>query len=133
MCVDHLEILTSQKLSSPLRLFCLKSFHGFVILRDRIERITCLLFYFVIKMWKNLYKKQYQKWKTVKTFKKHQNVPTRTDKKSQIFFHRFLGECMLFLIPFHFWRRGNENPKSGDGIFHFNLLTISCHGNWNYF
>ena len=50
-------MLTSQKLSSPLGLFGLKSFHGFVILGERIEPITCLPFYLVIKMRENLYKK----------------------------------------------------------------------------
>ena len=74
----------------PLGLFGLKSFHGFVILGGRIERIDCLVFYLVIKMWENLYKKTYQKWQTaVKTFKKHQNVSMEhangTYKKRQIF------------------------------------------------
>ena len=38
----------------------------------------------------NLYKKPYQKWQTaVKTFKKHQNVPTGTHKKRQYYFVDF--------------------------------------------
>ena len=41
----------------------------------------------------NLYKKPYQTWPTaVKAFKKHQNAPTRTPKKSQILVTRFLDE-----------------------------------------
>ena len=92
------QILTFQKLSSPLGLFGLKSFHGFVILGGRIERIDCLVFCLVIKMWENPYKKSYQKWQTaVKAFKKHQNVLTGTHKRREKLFHRFLGEYTLFL------------------------------------
>ena len=107
-------------------------------------------------MKENLYKKPHQKCKTaVKTFKKYQNVPTGTYKKRKILFHRFLGEYTLFLtLPStpHFLKGGVEIPKNwvggadnflktlGEGrekykicmnvgFFHFNLLTISCHGN----
>ena len=98
MCVNHQKILTSQKLSSPLGLLGLKSFHGFVIVGGRIEAVACLLLYLVIKARENLYKKPYQKWQTsVKTFKKHRNVPMAAHKKRQILFHRFLGEYTLFL------------------------------------
>ena len=104
-------------------------------------------------MWENLYNKSYQNCQTaLKTFKKHQNVPTGTHKKRQILFHRFLGDYTLLLDPLLFLR-GNENPKNWVGVgpifkkssklkgraerkiqnlmrfFHFNLLTISCHGN----
>ena len=34
----------------PLRLFALKSFHGFVIFGGRKEPIACHVFYLVIKM-----------------------------------------------------------------------------------
>ena len=82
MCVNHPKILTSQELNSPLDLFGLNSFHKFAILGGRIEPIACLVFYLVIKMYENLYKKPYQKGQTaVKTFKKHQNVPTGIHKK----------------------------------------------------
>ena len=97
MCANHLKILTSQKLGSPLYLFGLKSLNAFIILVGRIEPIACLVFYLVIKMWENPYKKPYQIWKTVKAFKKHQNVLTRIHKKRQILFHRFVGEYALFL------------------------------------
>ena len=41
----------------------------------------------------NLYTKPYRKWPTaVKAFKKHQNAPTGTHKKSQILLIRFLDE-----------------------------------------
>ena len=41
----------------------------------------------------NLYKKPYGTWPAgVKTFKKHQNAPTRTHKKSQIILCRFVDE-----------------------------------------
>ena len=46
-----------------------------------------------------------------KTFKKHQNVPTETHKKRQKFFHRFLGEYTLFLLPSFFEGEGRENSK----------------------
>ena len=80
---------TTQKYSLPrncavlsLGLIGLKSSHGFVILVGRTETISCLVFYLVIKMWENLYKKPYQTWKTVvKIFKKHQNVSMGTHKK----------------------------------------------------
>ena len=109
-------------------------------------------------MWENLYKKPYLNWKTaVKTLIKHQNVPTRTRKKRQILFHRFLGEYTFFLTPhplfFEEWRdenskilgrrgtnffkiqdergRERENTKFVElvGIFQINLLAIRCHGN----
>ena len=87
MCANHPEILAPQKSSNPLGLFYLKSLDGFVILGGRIEPIACPVFYLSMKMWEDLYKKQYQKWQTaVKTFKIHQNVPTETHKKRQIFF-----------------------------------------------
>ena len=58
------------KADSHLGLFGLKRFHAFVILGGRIEHIACLVFYLVIKMWEDLYKKPYQNWQTaVKTFK----------------------------------------------------------------
>ena len=84
--------LTFQTLKSALGLFGLKSSHGFVILCGRIEPIARFVFYLVINMWENLYKKSYQSWQTaVKTFKKHQNVPAGTHKKRQTLIHKFLG------------------------------------------
>ena len=104
-CVNHLKVLTSQKLVSTLGLFGLKSFHGFVIIRGRTEPTACLLLYLVTKMWGNLYKKSYQTWQTaVNTFEKHQNVPTGTQKQRQILFHRALGEETLFLTTLLFLR-----------------------------
>ena len=61
MRVNHQKILTFQKLSDSLGLLELKNFHRFVILGGRIEPIVCLVFYLIIKMWENLYKKPYQK------------------------------------------------------------------------
>ena len=135
--------------------------HGFVILTGRIEPISCLVFYLAIKMWENLYKKAFQKWQTaLKTLKKHQNVPTGTHKKRQILFQRFLGEYTLFPTLLLFWigemkisnnwidggtkflknhqskrKRERENTKFVDAMefCHFNLITISCPGNWYYF
>ena len=81
-------------------MFGLKSVHGFVILVGKIKFVACLVFYLVIKMRENLCKKPYQTWKTVvEIFKKHINVPTGTQKKKQISFHKFLGEYTLFLLP----------------------------------
>ena len=65
----------------------------FVIFVGRIGPIAYLPFYFFIKMWENLKKKPYQTQPTsVKTLKKHENVPMRTNKKRQVFFHGFLGK-----------------------------------------
>ena len=104
--------MISQKLCSPLGLFGLKSVRRFVTLAGRIKRTVCLVFYLVIKIWQNFYKKPYQTWKTVvKIFKKHQNVPTGTQKKKrQILFNSILGEYTLFLHPILICLKGeNEN------------------------
>ena len=110
MCVGHPNILTSQKLRSHLGLFGLKSFHWFAILVGRIKAIACLVFYLVMKMLENLYKKPYQTRKTVvKILTKHENLPTGRHKKRQILFHRFLSEYTLPLPCYTcFWR---ENEK----------------------
>ena len=72
------------------------------------------MFYLVIKMWKNLYKKPYQTWKTVvTTFKKHQNVPMRTQKKRKIFFHRFLSEYTFLPTLLLFLKREWKLGKMG--------------------
>ena len=66
--------MTSEKLSCPLGLFGLKSFHmGLLFSLDgRMEPIACLLFYLVIKMEVlSFCERPYQTWQTaVKTFKK---------------------------------------------------------------
>ena len=49
--INHSNFLVSQKLSSPLDLFRLKSFHGFVILGRTMDPIACFVFYLVLKMW----------------------------------------------------------------------------------
>ena len=93
MCVNHPKILTFQKLSSPLHLFCLKSFNGFLIVRGRMEPITCLRYSLVQKMWRIFYRKPYRTWQTtVKTLKKHQYVHTGTYTKTQILINRFVDE-----------------------------------------
>ena len=98
MCVIHPEILTFQKFHSTLCLFGLKSLHRYVILVGRIKPIACLVFYLVVKMWENPYKKPCQTRKTVKTLKKKQkNALTGIHKKRQMLFHRFLGEYTQFL------------------------------------
>ena len=91
------------QIASSFCLFGLKNFYGFVILVGKIEPIASLVFYLVIKMWENLFEKPYQTWKTVKTFKKHQNVVTGTHKKRKILLQRFVVEDTLFLsIPLRF-------------------------------
>ena len=96
-CVNHPKISTTQKLSSPLGFFGLEIFHKFAIVGGRIKPIACVVFYFVIKMRKMFYKKPYKKWQiALKTFKKHQNVPTGTHKKRQILSHTFLDEYVCF-------------------------------------
>ena len=91
VCKPPKKLLTPQKLSSLLGLFGLTSAHRFDIVGGGIEPIDCLVFYLVIKMRKNLYRKPYQKWQTaVKTFKKFENVPTGTRNKRQILLHKFL-------------------------------------------
>ena len=57
---------------------------------DRTDCLPCVSF--VLKMWKNPYNKPYQTWKTVKSFKNHQNIVTETHKKRQILIQRFVGE-----------------------------------------
>ena len=48
----------------------------------------------------NLYRKPYRKWLTVvKTFQKHQNALTGTNKKSQILLIRFLDEYRGKEVP----------------------------------
>ena len=87
MSVIDPKILTPS--NCPLGLLGLKSFPGFVIFDGRIETITCLVFYFAIKMGNSL-QNPYQKWKTAVTiFKKHQNLPTGTHKKRQMLFIDF--------------------------------------------
>ena len=115
MCGSHPNILTSQKLRSHLGLFGLKSFHWFVILVERIKAIACLVFYLVMKMLENFYKKPYQTWKTVlKILTKHENVPTGRHKKRQILFHRFLSEYTLPLPCYTcFWRGRIKNGWIG--------------------
>ena len=74
--LNNLKILNSQKLSSLVGLFGLKSFHGFFSFAQ-LEDVTdclssvsfCIAFLFL--------------WlAAVKTFKKHQYAPTRTHKRS---------------------------------------------------
>ena len=86
-----------QNLSSPLGLFGLKSFLGFVILGGRIEPIACLLFYLAIKCGKIFKKtlKMENSSKIQKTYK----CCSGTHRKRQILFDRFLGENTLFLTP----------------------------------
>ena len=51
---SHQKILTSQKLSSPLGLSGLKSFHGFVTLGGGMVPIAFLVFYLAINLWEVL-------------------------------------------------------------------------------
>ena len=115
MRVNHPKLLTGQKLSSPFSLFSLERFQEFVFLGGRIEPITFLALYLVIKLWKIFYKKPYQSWQTTaKTLKKHQNIQTRTLTKEQILFHIFSGEYTMFLSPLLFLKGENKiSKKSG--------------------
>ena len=55
------------------------------LLFGRIERITCLAFYLLIKMWENIYKNSYQNWQTaVKTLKKSLTCSKRNIQKVAI-------------------------------------------------
>ena len=54
MCANHPKILTPQKLRSPLGLFGLKNFHGFVILAERMYPTSCIAICLNIKMWEVL-------------------------------------------------------------------------------
>ena len=61
---------------------------------DRTYCLSCVLFGY--KNGTKSLQKPYQRRKTVKSFKKHQNVLTGTHKKRQIIsFHRFAGEYTL--------------------------------------
>ena len=62
----------------------------------------------------NLYRKPYRTWPTaVKTFKKHQNAPMETHKKSQILLIRFLDEYRGKEVPINkvFHSTHKENFK----------------------
>ena len=62
----------------------------------------------------NLHRKPYRKWPTaVKTFKKHQNAPMETHKKSQILLISFLDECRGKEVPINkvFHSTHKENIK----------------------
>ena len=77
-------MLTFQKLNCSLGLLgFLTLFHRFAIVDTSMKATVCLLFYLVIKMWEVLTnvlnKKIYQTWlAAVKTFKIHQDTPTRS-------------------------------------------------------
>ena len=95
MSENHPNILTSQKLSNPLGLLGLNSFHGLVILSGKVELIDSLAFILFdyknvrSSRLENLYKKPYRTWPTAaKTLKKYQDAAMRTYKKSQIIFRR---------------------------------------------
>ena len=101
MCVNHPKILTFEKSRSLFVWFDKFPWVCYSFWEDKTYSLPCILFGY-----KNVGKslqKPYQTWKTVKTFKKHQNVLTRTHKKRQILFHRFVGEYTFFLpIPSFF-------------------------------
>ena len=89
--------MTFKKLSNPLGLFGLKSFHGFVILggvgEGNLLPALCLICTY--KCGKIFTKDHIEHGKTaVKAFKKHQNDPTEAHKKRQMLFHKFLDEYL---------------------------------------
>ena len=62
----------------------------------------CFIWYKIVgsSSLENLYRKPHRKWPTaVKTFKKHQNAPTRTHKKDQILLIKFLDEYRGKEVP----------------------------------
>ena len=151
-----------QKLHSPLGLFGLKSFHGFVILVGRIEPLACLVLCLVMKMWQNIYKKPYQTWKTVNIQKtsKFSNTNTKKERNtiskicrriytvySPSFFER--GEWKLGQLGKlgrrgdHFFKKIVRTKREGRekiqnlyewwDVFVFNLLAINYHGIWHCF
>ena len=71
--LNHLKILNSQRLSCLLGLFGLKSFYGFVSLTQLEDVTDCLssILLFIIVLFFMA---------SIKTFKKHQYAPTRTQK-----------------------------------------------------
>ena len=102
---------------SPQNFYFLETELGFRL--AWFEKISWVIFY---SLWeiknmgafslKYLYKKPYRIWPTpIKTFRKHQNAPTRTHKKVQILLGRFLDEYAQFPTPIPhlpqliFWRR----------------------------
>ena len=80
------------------RFIWLKWFHGFVILARWEDRTYCLSSVFFghkngSSCLEHFEKKLYQIWPAaVEKLKKHENAPTRTQKKSQILLRRFLDE-----------------------------------------
>ena len=81
---NHPKILTSQKLCSPLGLFDLKSFHELVILLGRIELIYCLPCVLLGYRNEGKFLQKNILNMVVKIFKKYQNVPMGTHKKTNI-------------------------------------------------
>ena len=99
MRISHQKILTSQNLSGPLRVYM-----GFLLsVEDSAYCLPCVLFGHKVvgnSSLENLYRKPYRKWPTaVKTFKKHQNAPTRTHQKNQILLIKFLDEYRGKEVP----------------------------------
>ena len=109
--------MTSQKLSNPLGLFGLKSFHGFGILGilgGTIEpSLPCVLFGDK-NVGKPLQKTISKLANSSKNIQKNiKNVPTGTHKKRQILFHQFLGKYTLFLTPHFFEGRMKIPSRTG--------------------
>ena len=96
MCVNHPKVMFSQKLCNTLG--WLKGFPWVCYSQWEDAAYYLSWVFFDHKnvgssSLENLYKIAYRTWPTtVETLKKHQNDPTRTQKKSQILFHRFLDE-----------------------------------------
>ena len=97
MHVNHSKILTSQELCSRLALFGLKSFHGFVILAEKIEPTAFIVFYFAIKMQENCYKKPNSSKNSSKNIKKTIKLFQPENTKGGILFHRYLSEYTVLL------------------------------------
>ena len=94
-------------MSSSLDFSGLNNFHGFIILGGRMNPITCLVFYWNMKMWDVLVWKIFTKaiWNIANSSKniqkKHQNAPAGTyTKESNIILYVFRKIHIVSSPPF---------------------------------
>ena len=107
MCLNHPKSLTSQKRSSRLGLFVRKVFMALLFLVGGWTLLSACCF-----IWSTLQKSIENTTNSSRNFQKTAKC-SRTHKKKQILFHRFLDEYTQFLIPLLFVKGRNEKSKNG--------------------
>ena len=113
MYVNHSKRLTSQKLSSSLDLFGLKSWVCYSRWEDRAYCLPCVLFGHKI-VGKSLQKTTSNVANSNKNIQKTSKFSNRKNKKTQILFYIFSAEYTLFLTPSFLWM-GMNIPKNWVG------------------